>query len=179
YSLPNISTFYALTTDEQIELLNHLFEPCPTLTSLLIPELSKYSKFNNYKELIETVRSYLLSLLAAKDQSSSIDRINKIISAHPRLGPQKTPNSKLSSHSSSEQKNLSSSPEDAKRLAEMNDLYEKTFPGLRYVVFVNGRSRDIIIENMIMRIKRNDIELEKIEAFNAMCDIALDRAAKL
>lgn len=66
-----------------------------------------------------------------------------------------------------------------KRLAELNEEYEKTFPGLRYVVFVNGRSRDEIIANMEKRIKRNDIELEKKEAFEAMCDIALDRAAKM
>lgn len=61
----------------------------------------------------------------------------------------------------------------------LNDKYETTFPGLRYVVFVNGRSREVIMNNMTERINRNDIVAERKEAFNAMCDIALDRAKKL
>ena len=33
-------------------------------------------------------------------------------------------------------------------IKELNAAYEKTFPGLRYVVFVNGRSRHEIMDNM-------------------------------
>lgn len=46
-------------------------------------------------------------------------------------------------------------------------------------VFVNGRPRPMIMENMRSRIDRADIEAERQEAIRAMCDIALDRASKL
>lgn len=46
-------------------------------------------------------------------------------------------------------------------------------------VFVNGRSRPEIMQNMRDRIARADIAAERQEAIQAMCDIALDRAAKL
>jgi hypothetical protein len=36
--------------------------------------------------------------------------------------------------------------------------------GMRYVVFVNGRSRPVVMQNMEERIKRGDIEREKVEA---------------
>jgi hypothetical protein len=46
-------------------------------------------------------------------------------------------------------------------------------------VFVNGRPRPAIIENMRTRIDRGDIKAERLEAIQAMCDIAVDRASKL
>ena len=90
-------------------------------------------------------------------------------------------------------------------LGRLNEEYEARFPGLRYVyvlfflflfvglwfliqiwesdevysVFVNGRARPAIMENMRTRIDRGDISAERQEAIQAMCDIALDRAGKL
>jgi 2-oxo-4-hydroxy-4-carboxy--5-ureidoimidazoline (OHCU) decarboxylase len=49
-------------------------------------------------------------------------------------------------------------------LVKSNKEYEEKFPGLRYVVFVNGRARPVIIENMQSRIARGDIEAERAEA---------------
>jgi hypothetical protein len=62
-------------------------------------------------------------------------------------------------------------------------------------VFVNGRPRPAIMENLKSRIERGDIKIERQEAIQvnysfdmrrttltmcqAMCDIAIDRAAKL
>jgi hypothetical protein len=46
-------------------------------------------------------------------------------------------------------------------------------------VFVNGRPRPAIMENMRARIDRGDIKAERQEAIQAMCDIAADRASKL
>jgi 2-oxo-4-hydroxy-4-carboxy--5-ureidoimidazoline (OHCU) decarboxylase len=46
-------------------------------------------------------------------------------------------------------------------------------------VFVNGRPRPVIFEDMRRRIARGDIQEEKKEAIKAMCDIAADRARKL
>lgn len=46
-------------------------------------------------------------------------------------------------------------------------------------VFVNGRSRPVIFENMRERIARGDINAERKDAIKAMCVIASDRAKKL
>ena len=69
--------------------------------------------------------------------------------------------------------------EESKNLEELKSKYETKFPGLRYVVFVNGRSRPEIYKNINTRIDRGNYGLECEEAFNAMCDIAIDRATKL
>lgn len=182
FHLPDITKLSSLSVAEQTAVLDNLFEPCPTLTSLLVNLL--FSRlYTSYKQLIETARSELLNFLqnAEEDSQSSgkpiNEDINSIISAHPRLGAPKEV--KLSDHSSTEQKSLLGTEEQANRLRDLNQLYEKTFPGLRYVVFVNGRSRDVVMDNMKQRINRNDIKQERVEAFNAMCDIALDRAKKL
>ncbi|OWB62461.1 hypothetical protein B5S29_g3392 [[Candida] boidinii] len=158
--------------------------------------------YHDYKNLIETCRFHLTQLINDLNKSKDLNDgglsynslnnlLNKIISAHPRLGPPKPqPVSQsqsvssipedLSDHSKSEQKSLNSgNPELAKILIELNSKYEKTFPGLRFVVFVNGQTREKIIEKMIIRINRNNINLERFEAIDAMCDIALDRAKKL
>lgn len=176
FELPPPSLFPELSTAQKIEVLDHLFEPCPTLADLLLPRVFA-SPYTNYGAFIETSRTQLLAYLAEEEKKAEISpAISKIISAHPRLGPSKD---KLSSHSNAEQKSLAGTQEEAQKLAQLNDEYEKAFPGLRYVVFVNGRSREVIMENMTARIERGDIAKERVEAFNAMCDIAIDRARKL
>jgi hypothetical protein len=80
--------------------------------------------------------------------------------------------------------------EEEGQLRRLNAQYERTFAGLRYVyvawvflsgsftplqcvwlttkclcrVFVNGRSRRVIMEDMERRIERGDLELEKLDA---------------
>lgn len=162
YRLPWIKELPALPVDVQNEAFDHLFEPCETLKTLVLSSvLVKESSFQSYGQLIEQIRSALLNLVT----ESADSRVKKIIASHPRLGAAKT--IRLSSHSQAEQASLQASSEfQAQRLKELNDQYEATFPGLRYVVFVNGRSRDVIMKNMIKRIERRDIEKEKHEAFN-------------
>ena len=46
-------------------------------------------------------------------------------------------------------------------------------------VFVNGRKRTEIIQDMIDRIDRADRKQERLDAIKAMIDIAKDRAKKL
>lgn len=174
FQLPPLGSFASLTNPKKVEVLDHLFEPCLTLAEVILARVN--GTYSTYREFIEACRSVLMQFLAEDDVPGNLAKINKIVSAHPRLGPSKD---KLSSHSSSEQKSLAGSEEEARKLVELNDLYEKTFPGLRYVVFVNGRSREVIMDNMKEKIERGDVQKEKIEAFNAMCDIALDRAGKL
>lgn len=176
YQLPSPKDLASLSSEQKVEVLDHLFEPCPTLAEFLLPQAFSRS-YSSYKEFIESCRAHLIEYLAEEEKKQALSpAISRIISAHPRLGPSKD---KLSSHSSAEQKSLSGSAEEAAKLAQLNEQYEQTFPGLRYVVFVNGRSREVIMENMKSRIDRGEITKEREEAFNAMCDIALDRAAKL
>ncbi|VEU23845.1 DEKNAAC104860 [Brettanomyces naardenensis] len=179
--LPIVSQLSHLSHSEKTRILNELFEPCPDLTQYLIPLIFADSReYDSYGTLIEEIRRQLM-VLAHRYQDVPTpelkETIEAIVGAHPRLGtPKKTG---LSSHSRNEQKTLNGGdPGLAKRLTNLNEEYEEAFPGLRYVVFVNGRSRPIIMEDMKRRIERNDCGAEILDSFNAMCDIALDRAAK-
>lgn len=179
YNLPSAEIVLSLSQSKQVEVLDHLFEPCATLSNFIITQVFNARKggFRLYKELIETIRQLLLEFLQQEESHSIVSPdIAKIIAAHPRLGPSKE---SISSHSTSEQKSLAGTAEEAEKLVQLNEKYESVFPGLRYVVFVNGRSREVIMKNMVERIDRGDILSERREAFNAMCDIALDRAQKL
>lgn len=187
YRLPPANQLSAAPRPQLIEALKHLFEPCPTLSSLLISKVfSGGLTYSDYPEMIERCREELIQYLDSAEleaygSGTAVNPdISKIIAAHPRLG-QSAPNKteKLSAHSSQEQRSLQGSEEESRKLNELNEQYEATFPGLRYVVFVNGRPRSVIMQNMIDRINRNEISQERRDAFNAMCDIALDRAKKL
>ncbi|KAG7824531.1 hypothetical protein KL909_001753 [Ogataea angusta] len=177
-SLPRCQILCQSDSQTQRNVLDTLFEPCDTLAQVLIPTVFR-SCFSTYSHLIEACRDQLNKLYLQYINDRSLKpTIDNIVSAHPRLGPPKDANAKLSSHSSSEQAQLNADPELAQKLVELNDRYEATFPGLRFVVFVNGRSRDEIMKIMNERIARNDLDAEIKEAFDAMCDIALDRAKR-
>lgn len=174
YLIP-FQQFFEADKTLQAQTLGLLFEPCEELQNLISESLlnTDAKKFSSYTEFIESVRKILLTLLETSLIDSNL--ISKIIAAHPRLGAKKV-ESKLSQ---AEQASLKSDAEESQVLAKLNLKYEATFPGLRYVVFVNGRSRPEIFKDMNSRINRTNYDLECKEAFNAMCDIAIDRAAKL
>ncbi|KAG7707517.1 hypothetical protein KL914_002338 [Ogataea haglerorum] len=177
-SLPPCHILCQSDLKTQRNVLDTLFEPCDTLADILIPTVFGRS-FSTYSHLIEACRDQLNRLYLEYINDRSLKpTIDDIVASHPRLGPPKDAKAKLSSHSSSEQAQLNADLELAQKLVELNDRYEATFPGLRFVVFVNGRSRDEIMKIMNERIARNDMDAEIKEAFDAMCDIALDRATK-
>lgn len=71
----------------------------------------------------------------------------EFIAGHPRIGESKN----LSSLSAKEQGSTNTAratpPEVLARLAHLNACYERRYPGLRYITFVNGRSRaEIAVE---------------------------------
>lgn len=183
-TLPSIESLPDLSQQAQTEVLDNLFEPCHTLQALLRSGDIFRRTFCSYNEFIEQARLELLGLLARaeslKDGQQYDSRVSEIIAAHPRLGAPRAdqPQAQLSEHSLAEQKSMQGSAEEAAKLTELNEVYEKKFPGLRYVVFVNGRSRASVMQNLMERIERGDIGQERKDAFNAMCDIALDRAQK-
>ena len=54
----------------------------------------------------------------------------------------------MSALSAAEQASKQTPPEVLERLARLNALYEAKYEGLRYITFVNGRSRKEIMEEM-------------------------------
>ncbi|KAM0561411.1 hypothetical protein ACHAPJ_003292 [Fusarium lateritium] len=156
---------------EQIQTLDLLFEPSPAIHSTLVPTL-RDSQYTSYPELIDACRTRLFSLASSSSSANPDETLLSILGSHPRLGAKKVD----SAQSAAEQANLQGEGEE---LAKLNKEYEDKFPGLRYVVFVNGRGRPEIMENMRARISRGDFSQEVDEALQAMCDIAKDRASKL
>ncbi|KAK0704008.1 Oxo-4-hydroxy-4-carboxy-5-ureidoimidazoline decarboxylase [Lasiosphaeria miniovina] len=193
--LPGIASLPSLPDAALTSTLDLLFEPSPQLHALTLPMLRTLS-FGSYADLIATLRDQLLAMAAAVSgphaDPDARRPLHAILASHPRLGPAKPPTphadhdgneeeeEQLSAQSAAEQAQLRGGDHaDARRLAALNDEYEAAFPGLRYVVFVNGRPRDVIMADMRRRIDRADPQAEEREAIQAMCDIAADRAAKL
>jgi 2-oxo-4-hydroxy-4-carboxy--5-ureidoimidazoline (OHCU) decarboxylase len=120
--------------------LRILFEPSPILISTLAPQLAaRRQPLSSYSELIDVA----LLAIAEWDTSSQ----SEFIAGHPRIGESKN----LSNLSAKEQGTTGSAstpPEVLTRLAHLNACYEAKYPGLRYITFVNGRSRHAIAEEM-------------------------------
>ena len=174
YRLPPVETIPTLPQAEKAAIFDCLFEPSAQLRNLCKPSLDD-QRFFNYKDLVTFVESRLTRLSTSTDRTD-IGTLDEILGSHPRLGAQRVE----STQSQSEQAQLRSEDEtESNQLAEMNARYEKAFPGLRYVTFVDGRPRPIILEDMKNRIEHHSIDSERALAIKAMCDIALDRALKL
>ncbi|KAK8113151.1 hypothetical protein PG984_013677 [Apiospora sp. TS-2023a] len=193
-SLPPIASLSTAPIKTQLAVLDLLFEPSTELHTLVLPTLrlkrasaagtsepTPESPFASYASLIRHVGSLVTSLSSQSSSSSSPSaqqqkKLHGILGSHPRLGAKKVE----SAQSQAEQAQLNQGgAEEAEKLKALNDEYEQKFPGLRYVVFVNGRSRPVVMEDMRRRIDRGDPKEEEQEAIRAMVDIALDRAKKL
>ncbi|KAI4287581.1 MAG: hypothetical protein L6R35_003159 [Caloplaca aegaea] len=112
------------------------------------------------------------SRLSQSTSTSDQAWLESILAAHPRLGQSKID----STQSKAEQAQLNAGDDSQRQvLSQLNDLYEKTFPGLRYIVFVDGRDQAAIMEDMKFRIERQDSVAERNAAIKAMCEIAADR----
>lgn len=165
--------------DEQLSRLfaeiDELFEPSPELHVLLSSKSEGFLAETEPSpagpivcpETIAFVGRVLHAILGRRE-------LDRILNCHPRLGATKVE----SPHSQNEQRSLVSDPTETKLLRDLNQEYEKTFPGLRYVVFVNGRPRSEIMANMRDRIQRADMDAERREGIDAMCQIARDRLSK-
>jgi len=127
--------------------LDLLFEHSPVLIETLEPKLSDVLKalpsLDSYNQLID---------LALGEISKWSDLAQaEFISGHPRIGENKN----LSAHSAREQGAggiTPTPPEVLARLEHLNALYEAKYPGLRYITFVNGRTRAVIVEEMEERL---------------------------
>lgn len=126
--LPPIQSVPSLSTVDQASVLDALFEPCDALHTLSLSLLHTES-FSSYNDLVARV-GMQLTKLAKGPSKSDTDRLDKILGAHPRLGAKKV----NSAQSQAEQAQLNTGgEEEAAKLRDLNDEYERTFPGLRYV----------------------------------------------
>ncbi|RJE20902.1 hypothetical protein PHISCL_06770 [Aspergillus sclerotialis] len=177
--LPSLSSLPSLPQDQQFKVLDTLFESSPELHTLMAPVLAN-QPFSSYTALIDAVGGRM-SALSAPNSPKDKEILYGILGSHPRLGRPPVPETgPLSELSAKEQAQLNTGAEEqAERLKAMNAEYEARFPGLRFVTFVNGRNRDVIMEEMRQRIDRGDKDREIKEIIQAMCDIAKDRAKKL
>lgn len=126
--LPPISIVPGLQADERAAILDRLFEPCIPLHVLSVG-LMHEEKFAHYDELIARI-SVQLTDLAESTSTSDTQWLHDILAAHPRLGEK----SLNSTQSTAEQAHLKGEGGEVEgNLTELNMLYEKTFPGLRYV----------------------------------------------
>ena len=128
YKLPPISELPTLSSGELVTILDRLFEPCVPLHTLSI-DLLRTQNFVSYDDCIASI-GLQLTALAESVSRSDTQWLESILGAHPRLG-EKTIESE---QSQAEQAQLQSgSDADQDRLAQLNAVYERTFPGLRYV----------------------------------------------
>ncbi|KAF5336021.1 hypothetical protein D9611_006360 [Ephemerocybe angulata] len=144
-SLPSLSDIQSSASNLDSPLastLSVLFEHSPILVSTLEPQLHailKSTPLSSYTQLVDMSLEEIFKW--------DIPNQSEFISGHPRIGE----NSNLSKLSAKEQGALGvkpTPPEVIARLAHLNALYEARFPGLRYITFVNGRSRAAIAEEM-------------------------------
>ena len=177
--LPDPSQLSRADDKDVYNVVAQLFEDSDELRSFVTPLLRDLSE-PTYARWIDLVREQL-KLYARPQESHNAQNmrgLDAILNAHPRLGEKKA---NLSDASAAEQANLQSGTNHAEELElqRLNAEYETRFNGLRYLVFVNGRQRPEIFKDMRRRIERNDSWVERIEAIDALCDIALDRSEKM
>ena len=139
-----------------------MFEPCP----IIVHGLYHKRPFTSYDHMIASARDVI--------SNASIPDQRAILDAHPRIG---APTTVLSRLSNSEQNKAATSPATLARLAALNAQYEAKF-GFKFVVFVNGRSRDEIIPVLEVRMQGSDGD-ERAAGLVAMVDIARSRLARL
>jgi 2-oxo-4-hydroxy-4-carboxy--5-ureidoimidazoline (OHCU) decarboxylase len=160
-TLPPVSTLPSSPEELQIQVLDALFEPSPSIHAALLAILKNHL-FPSYPSLIDACHSQLLTL-AGPAASEPTNALLSVLGSHPRLGAKKVD----SAQSEAEQRNLQGQGEE---LGRLNEEYERVFPGLRFVVFVDGRGREEIMGDMRRRIDRGQFELEVQEALKVSSD---------
>ncbi|GMK54710.1 hypothetical protein CspeluHIS016_0112960 [Cutaneotrichosporon spelunceum] len=138
-SYPAVLEFATVTDAERLTgLLGNLFEPTPSLRRVLVPAVLFRASTNPPKSYGE-----LVDLCAQIGEGWDWDTKAEFIQGHPVIGEVKG----LSAHSSKEQG--SGTPKVVlDRLAHLNAVYEVVWPGLRFITFVAGRPRAVIVNEM-------------------------------
>ena len=141
-TLPPMQDILASTADDGAPLatvLSVLFEPSPILLTELVPQVKAHlasAEITTYCGLVDAS----LEVLSGWDDGKKA----QFIAGHPRIGEVKF----LSKLSAREQAAVATPPQVLARLEHLNACYERCYPGLRYITFVNGRSRATIKDEM-------------------------------
>ena len=145
--LPSVSEIYASRDTSRDGPLARayatLFEPSPALFEFLVP--SVISIISNPESHIPQPSFNVLIDIGIRELNDwPHGQQASFLGGHPRIGEIKG----LSALSASEQAAHATPPEVLARLLELNEEYERRYPGLRYITFVNGRSRKMIMVEM-------------------------------
>jgi 2-oxo-4-hydroxy-4-carboxy--5-ureidoimidazoline (OHCU) decarboxylase len=131
------------------KVVSTLFEHSPVLDEHLIPNLASSSPtFTSYTDLIDRSAAIIRSWPPGLQSS--------FISGHPRIGEQNP--EQLSALSASEQARYFTPQWVIERLRWLNGVYEGKYEGLRYITFVNGRTRREVMEEM-----ESKLGMEKVQ----------------
>ncbi|KAF9203903.1 hypothetical protein BGZ59_001365 [Podila verticillata] len=182
-SLPSIEFINTQATLKDFsEAVTLLFEPAPPIVKHL------YAKrpYPTYSALIDETSAFL----ATPDKNLTLEEQLDVINAHPRIGAAKANLSALSlieqgytAEDAAKKVDETATPstDDAvtqATLKKLNEEYEAKY-GFKFVVFVNGRPRNVIIPVMEERIANSTKEQEMKTAMTDMVLIARDRLKKL
>lgn len=146
-TLDNIRDGVSSPTSPLALTLDTLFEHSPILVNTLEPSLNIIIKSN---PPLKTYGS-LIDLALEEIGKWDIEAQAEFISGHPRIGENKGL-STLSATEQGAQGIQPTPPEVLARLKQLNALYEEKYPGLRYITFVNGRTRAEIAEEMEVKL---------------------------
>lgn len=129
-------------------ILTTLFEAPEEICSILVPQLL-VSFDGNMQHLRQVPIHDIIGESIRIIHGWNLQLQARFIAGHPRIGETKN----LSSLSAKEQSGgtnatMPTPPEVLLRLQHLNACYEHVYPGLRYITFVNGRSRAAIAEEM-------------------------------
>jgi len=192
--LPPISDLLIGLTTQSVkplsDALSLLFETSTCLTEELVPQLAAQFDLtpanqhpHNYKELVDSAINVV--------KGWGLDKQADFVKGHPRIGEVKV---QMSSMSAAEQgvshadtTAPATDPKIIERLSFLNDVYERRYPGLVYITFVNGRSRAMIAEEMEHKLqaegvlpgaeKENGLEgIEAVEKHGRAWNAEVERA---
>jgi 2-oxo-4-hydroxy-4-carboxy--5-ureidoimidazoline (OHCU) decarboxylase len=153
--LPSVSEIYASRDVSQDGPLARafatLFESSPALFEFLVPSVIAIIA-DPEGRIPQRTFNALIDIGIREFDDWPHTRQASFLGGHPRIGEIKG----LSALSASEQAAHATPPEVLARLLELNEEYERRYPGLRYITFVNGRSRKTIMVEMEERLRIGD-----------------------
>ncbi|KDN41255.1 hypothetical protein K437DRAFT_295668 [Tilletiaria anomala UBC 951] len=203
WQAPQPSTIGKLSPAELEPVLKRLLE-CPSFltpvlasqTAAAISELDEDSRPDTFEGLLDVAR-YCID----DDPGWDLEERRQLVGGHPPIGTKLTPGS-LSEESRREQlKGGEADQETMDRLARLNALYNKRYPGLAFVTFVAGRPRAVVADELGKLLGPETVDAKvKAESFpdtlvfkkgskewlaeyergyDALWQIAFDRAGKM
>jgi len=145
--LPPVSEVYASGDNSRdgplARAFSTLFEPSSALFDCLVPSVIDIIA-NPEDRIPQPTYNTLIDIAIRELDGWAYEKQANFLGGHPRIGEIKG----LSALSASEQAAHATPPEVLARLADLNEEYERRYPGLRYITFVNGRSRRMIMVEM-------------------------------